>query len=131
MDGERTASCRGQWPRLEGEASALDEQPEDEHGFADEGDPGDVEGVAGYEHGAETVDEVADSGDDEQDPDDLGDEPGPVGEVADQEQVDAEQDETGVPDVLKESMDRWAWSGLSRLGSTPASWLTATRNTAA
>ena len=48
-------------------ANALDEEPEDQHGFADEAEPGDLQRVAGHQHGSDFVDQVSEPSQDEQD----------------------------------------------------------------
>ena len=91
---------------------------------------GDAQGVAGYEHGAEAVNEVSEPGDDQKDADDLGHEPRPVGEVADKQQVDAEKDQAGVPDVGERVDGPLGLVGVGEVGQH-AGQLTATRNTPA
>jgi hypothetical protein len=86
------------FPSAEVLPAALDQQPEHERGFAHEGEPGDVHRVIGDKHGSEPVGEVSETGNDEQDAEDSWDEIGSIRQEAEQQQVNAEEDKTDVPD---------------------------------
>ena len=100
--------------------------------------------MPGGQHGAEGVDHIAEAVDGEQDAEQLGDVAGPEREVADQQQVQPEQQQAGVPDVA-ERLDRrerlrlqlfrrGTTAGRRSLPSsrgTATSWLMATMNTTA
>jgi hypothetical protein len=47
------------------------------------------------------VEQIAETGDGDQDSKEVGDEARPVGQVGDEEQVKPEEDETGVPDIAE------------------------------
>jgi hypothetical protein len=99
--------------------------------------------LAGGEHGAEGVDHIAESVDGDQDRDELRDVPGLERQVADEEQVQAEQKESGVPDIVEcvDGRSAWAcscsglnaarWLSLSSRRSTSTSRLMATMKTTA
>jgi hypothetical protein len=79
--------------------ASAEHQPQAEQKFAGEGERADRGRVALDEDAPETVGEVAQPGDDEQNAEDPGHEARPVGQVPEGEQAEAEQDEAGVPDV--------------------------------
>src|SRR5688572_6792758 len=79
-------------------ASAFDEEPEGESNLADEGELPNADRGTWYQHCNEPVGDVSKPGDHKQYAEDLRHEAGAIREVADQQQMDAEQDQANEPD---------------------------------
>ena len=107
------------------------QQPADECDLADESERRDRRHIAGDEDRADSVDEVAEACDGDQDPDPAGHEAGAERKVTDQQQVSREQDESEAPDGVVPSIAVMARSGSLSSPRTRASWAIATTKTAA
>ena len=79
------------------------------------------------QHGAEPVGGVPEPGDDQQDAEDFRDIAGSIRQVADQQQVNAEEDQTDVPDGVVRVDGAHRPAGSPSSPSARTSWMIATR----
>lgn len=96
----------------------FDQEPEDEHDLADERELTNGRVTRG-QHSAESIHEVPEPGNHQEDAENPRHETAAIGQVADQQQVDAEENEADHQIALKETNARIAWSGPPRSASAP------------
>ncbi len=90
------------------DAPSPDQEPESDQKLADTGERGDIRPGASGKYTAETVEQIANTSDGEQDAEEPGDVARPLSETGNDEQVEAEEDETEIS--VKVLIRRSAWA---------------------